>query len=112
MCSSDLPALWRGSVFVGTNAGDLLSVDAGTGEVLWTIHLGGPVWSSPVPIGNVLLQGDCRGYLHAYDLSGDPTVAPPELWSLRLNGCVESTPAVWEGRIWVGTRGGAVFGIG
>ena len=106
------PALWRGSVFVGTNAGDLLSVDAGTGEVLWTIHLGGPVWSSPVPIGNVLLQGDCRGYLHAYDLSGDPTVAPPELWSLRLNGCVESTPAVWEGRIWVGTRGGAVFGIG
>ena len=106
------PALWRGLLFVGTNAGDLLAVDRTTGVTFWRIHLGGPVWSSPVPIGDVLLQGDCQGYLHAYDLSGDLRKRPPELWSLRLNGCVESTPSVWKGRIWVGTRGGAIYGIG
>lgn len=27
-------------------------------------------------------------------------------------GCIESTPAVWHGKIFVGTRGGAIYGIG
>jgi hypothetical protein len=32
---------------------------------------------------------------------------PKEIWSVHLSeGCVESTPAVWNGRIYVGTRGG------
>jgi hypothetical protein len=30
---------------------------------------------------------------------------PPELWSLNLGGCIESTPAIWRGSIYVGTRG-------
>jgi len=38
---------------------------------------------------------------------------PPELWSLRIDGgCIESTPAVWRGMIFVGTRSGGFYGIG
>lgn len=106
------PALWQDTLFVGTNAGDLLALDRMTGRERWRIHLGGPVWSSPVPIGDVLLQGDCQGLLHAYDLSQGVERVPRELWTLRLPGCVESTPAVWKGRIYVGTRGGAIYGVG
>jgi hypothetical protein len=29
-----------------------------------------------------------------------------------LGNCIESTPAVWKGRVYVGTRGGFVYGIG
>jgi len=46
----------------------------------------------------------------AFDIS-KPLREPPELWSLSLGSCIESTPSVLEGRIWVGTRGGGVYGI-
>ena len=36
---------------------------------------------------------------------------PQPLWSIRLGGCIESTPAVWRGRIFVGTRGGALYAL-
>jgi hypothetical protein len=49
--------------------------------------------------------------LHAYDVS-DPRVHPAELWQVTLGGCIESTPAVWHGRIFVGTRAGRFHAIG
>jgi len=104
------PALDRGTVYVATNAGGLLAVDRQTGRIRWKIPLPGPTWSSPVVVGNVLIQGDCNGVLHAYDVSRDG-VRPPELWRLELGGCIEATPAVWRGWIWVGTRAGAMYGI-
>jgi hypothetical protein len=61
-----------------------------------------------VPIDDVLLQGDCGGTLH--DIAR-PLRKPPELWSLSLGSCIESTPSVVRGMIWVGTRGGGVYGI-
>ncbi len=106
------PALYGDMLYVATNYGDLLGIDRMTGRERWRIHLVGPTWSSPVPVNDVLLEGDCGGTLHAYDLSGNPRREPPELWSLQIGGCIESTPSVWHGMIWVGTRGGGVYGIG
>jgi len=105
------PALDRGMVYVATNAGGLLAVDQKSGKVRWKIPLPGPTWSSPVIVDDVLLQGDCSGILHAYDVSRVGH-KPPELWHLKLEGCIEATPAVWRGMIFVGTRGGAMYGIG
>ena len=105
------PALYGRMVYVATNFGDLIGLDRRTGRERWRIHLAGPTWSSPVAIDDVLLQGDCGGVLHAFDISR-PFREPPELWSLSLGSCIESTPSVLEGMIWVGTRGGGVYGIG
>lgn len=105
------PALYGDMLYQATNYGDLIGVNRTTGKVVWRIHLPGPTWSSPVPVDGVLLQGDCAGVLHAYDIS-KPRVAPPELWSVPLGACIESTPAVWHGTIWVGTRGGGMYAIG
>ena len=105
------PALYGRMVYVATNFGDLIGLDRRTGTERWRIHLAGPTWSSPVPIDDVLLQGDCGGTLHAFDIA-KPFREPPELWSLPLGSCIESTPSVLEGMIWVGTRGGGVYGIG
>ena len=106
------PALYRNLLYIATNYGDLIGLDRTTGDERWRIHLVGPTWSSPVPVDDVLLQGDCGGTLHAFDISGNPRREPPELWSLDLGSCIESTPSVWGGWIWVGTRGGGVYGIG
>ena len=59
----------------------------------------------------MLLQGDCDDVMHAYDVS-DESRLPPEQWTVKLEGCIGATPAVWEGLIFLGTRGGAMYGIG
>ena len=68
-------------------------------------------WARRSIVDGIWLQGDCDGVLHAYDVR-NTTVDPPELWQVPLGGCIESTPAVWKGRIYVGTRGGFVYAIG
>ncbi len=105
------PALYRDIVIVATDEGRLMGIDRHTGAVRWSKALPGPTWQSPVVVEDVLMQGDCQGVLHAYDLK-DTRVDPPELWSMTVGGCIESTPAVWSGRIYVGTRGGFLFALG
>ncbi len=105
------PALTRQMVYVPTNAGFLYGLRRDTGEVVWSKRMAGPVWASPVVIGDVLIQADCAGVIRGYDIS-DPGADPPELWRVSLNGCVESTAAVWDGVMYVGARGGSFYAIG
>ncbi|HEX9235002.1 MAG TPA: PQQ-binding-like beta-propeller repeat protein, partial [Actinomycetota bacterium] len=105
------PALYKGVVFVNKTEGGTVAVDAWTGHVLWTIPLPGPTWMSPVPVDDQLLVGDCSGVLHDFDIS-NLRKRPSERWHVQLSGCIESTPAVWHGKIYVGSRGGAIYGIG
>lgn len=105
------PAIYKGVVYADTNHGRILAVSQKTGKILWEKKLPGPTWQSPVVVDDVLLQGDCSGVLHAYDVS-DPKIDPPELWSVQLDGCIESTPTVFQGKIFVGARGGAFYALG
>jgi putative pyrroloquinoline-quinone-binding quinoprotein len=107
------PGLYGDAVFVTTNTGRLLAVRRDRGRIAWELELPPPTWTSPVIVDGVLIVGDCAGALHAYDVGDDPLDGPPrELWSVQLEGCIESTPAVWHGMVYVGSRGGAVYGIG
>jgi hypothetical protein len=100
------PHSWCGSGWTGEPA-----VWEQGGKVLWEKKLPGPTWQSPVVVDDVLIQGDCSGVLHAYDVS-KPGVNPPELWTVKLDGCIESTPTVFKGQIFVGARGGAFYALG
>ena len=106
------PALHDGAIIFGSQGGQFRAVDRETGEDLWSIDgLGFHLWQSPVVVDDVLIMGDCFGTLRGYDVT-DVTIEPPELWALRLDeACIESTPAVWDGTIVVGTRSGGVYGI-
>lgn len=104
------PALYKDVVIAATNGGKLLALDRETGAERWTIKLPGPTWQSPVTVENTLIYGDCNGVLRGYDVS-DTKVVPPQLWELKLGGCLEATPAVWEGSIFVGSRGGKFFAL-
>jgi len=95
-----------GDVVIWTSKpGVIYGIDKNTGQVLWQQKISGPALSSPTLVDGVLIQGDGTGVLHAYDLSS-PRSQPKELWSVQLEGNIESTPVVWKGRIYVGTRGG------
>ena len=104
------PALYGDVVFFSTAAGRVLEVDRGSGAVLHELQVGAPSIASPVVVDGVLILGDCLGDLYAWDVS-DPSVAPPLLWKMRFEGCIESTPAVWKGWLYLGTREGYLYGI-
>ncbi len=104
------PALDRDTVIFDTDEGDVIGIDRASGAVRWHLQLPGPTWQSPVVVDGVLLIGDCAGDLHAYDVT-DTKVAPVPLWTYHIGGCIESTPAVWKGSIYVGTRAGAFHAL-
>jgi PQQ-like domain len=104
------PALYGDVVFFSTAAGRVLEVDRGSGAVLHELQVGAPSIASPVVVDGVLMLGDCLGDLYAWDVS-DPSVEPPLLWRMRFEGCIESTPAVWRGWLYLGTREGYLYGV-
>ena len=99
-----------------THAGELLVVARRDGRVVWRERIGHHEWSSPAVVedadGSVwLVVGTCeRPGLRAYSLA-DPAV-PREVWRVPLPGCVESTPVVWRGQVFVGSRDGFLHGVG
>jgi outer membrane protein assembly factor BamB len=105
------PAIYGDVAYFATTHGRLIAVDRHSGQLLWEKRLGSQTWQSPVVVDDVLVQGDCEGNLNAYDVS-DPKVDPPLRWTVKLEGCIESTPGVWDGRLYVGTRGGKFYAIG
>jgi len=94
-----------------TKPGYIYALDRYTGAFLWKLKVGGPALSSPALVDGVLIQGTGKGLVRAYDFSS-PRTEPTELWSVQLDANIESTPAVWNGRIYVGTRAGRVHAIG
>lgn len=106
------PGLYEDALFATTNTGRLLAIDRDTGKKRWEIDLPPPTWTSPVIVDGVLIVGDCSGSLRAYDVSQPFKKPKKSLWTVKVEGCIESTPAVWKGMIYVGARGGAMYGIG
>lgn len=102
------PALYQNLLIVTIADGRVLGIDRASGDMVWSVELPGPLWSSPVVVDDVLIQADCAGGVHAWSLAG-PTAQPEPLWSVDLAGCIESTPTIWNESIWVGTRGGLMY---
>ncbi len=114
------PAIFGDYLYVATHTGKLLTVERETGTVTNTDFIGDHAWSSPVVIddsaqngGAKLLVATCySGSLRNYSLN-DP--AHPKLTNampLASGACIESTPAVWKGQIFVGTRDGYFYSFG
>ena len=105
------PALGDGVIYASTNPGELLAVDQETGEVVFRETIGWHSWSSPVVVGEELLVASCTGELRSYSIA-DPR-EPVLQWTMQLSqSCIESTPAVWNGRIYVGVRDGKFYAVG
>jgi hypothetical protein len=105
------PGLFGDLAIYTTFTGRAVGIDRTTGVVRWEKKLPAPLMGSPSIVDGIWFQGDCGGVFHAYDVR-NTLVDPPELWQVPLGSCIESTPAVWKGRIYIGTRGGFVYGIG
>jgi outer membrane protein assembly factor BamB len=108
------PALAGDTLYAATNTGNLLAIDTGDGTVVWSDDVGVHAWSSPVVVDNTLLVAidcDIDSGFRAYDISDRHQ--PEPLWESRVTGgCIESTPAVWNGTLFVGSRDGFFYALG
>ena len=99
------PALHEGLLYVNTHNGELLVVDSEDGSVVWSDSVGWHSWSSPVVVDDKLVVATCLGDLRGYSLD-DPR-EPRLEWEVEGNGaCLEATPVVWDGAIYLGSRDG------
>jgi len=92
--------------------GVMLALAKADGREIWRRPLRTDAWSSPTGLFDAvsgrtwLLQGDRGGRLHLVD-GKDGRIAH----TLRLDGTIEASPAVFDDVAVVGTRGGTIFGI-
>jgi len=116
-------AVWQGKVYVGSFDGRLIALDAGTGQLVWSVDTlidrsksysitGAPrIVKGKVLIGNGGAEFGVRGYVTAYDadtgkqvwrfytVPGDPKL-PPE------NAAMAKAMKTWDGDGWVKWGGG------
>jgi outer membrane protein assembly factor BamB len=107
------PALVDATLIVPTNTGRLLAVDTETGEIVWEDHVGGAAWSSPIVVDKQMLVTtgcETEPTIRAYDIT-DPR-NPMMTFDIPVDACIESTPALWEGRFFVGSRNGYFYAFG
>jgi len=102
------PAIYEDLVIFPTDQGKVHGIDRITGDIRWTLELSGKAWSSPAIVDGVMVLGDCSGQLRAFDLS-DTSIAPPQLWRVRTEGCIEATAVIWEGTVYAGSRDGYLY---
>lgn len=106
------PTLYKDMLYVSTHNGALLGIDRQTGETVWRKSLSYHDWASCAVVDHTLIVGDTLGVLHAWDVS-NTRVDPPAVWSLTVSkSALESTPAVWKGKIYLGSRDGYFYCFG
>jgi len=107
------PALGDGYVYAATHTGRLLGVDADSGDVVWEDEIGFHAWSSPLIVDGHLIVATCDPpMIRSYSLARPHS---PELsWTVEeaAGGCIESTPVIWNGQIYVGSRDGYMRAYG
>ncbi|MBC3958557.1 outer membrane protein assembly factor BamB [Morganella morganii] len=116
--SADIPAMLSGGltvsgehVYVGTERGTLIALNANDGEIAWTANAGGEVLSRPEVSDGLVLVHTGNGLLQAFD-----TASGEQRWSLNLDTPSlsvrgESAPAVAMGAAFVGGDNGRVSAV-
>jgi eukaryotic-like serine/threonine-protein kinase len=109
------PAVANGVVYIGSLNRNFYALSADTGQQIWSKYIG-PVRSSPAVVGNVVYVGCDFFYLYALDTS-----TGNELWKAYILTASDfsatyvymyASPAVANGRIYIGTNEGNVLAFG
>lgn len=98
------PAYATGTIFVGTDSGQLLALDAGSGALKWAAAAAGPVESSPAVSGGRVFFGCNKGVLYAVDAESGLGE-----WEKLAGGRIEGRPLVMGDSVFVGTTEGKAY---
>lgn len=82
-------AIASGKVVIGSDAGNLVALEADGGKKLWEFATGAPIRCSPAVAGDLVYCGSDSGKFHALDLNSGK-----EKWSFHCGGPVQASPAI------------------
>ena len=89
----------------GTDGGLIIALDKSTGEEKWRVEQADGIWSAPV----MIYDENGKGYILQCDRGGKLTlysgIDGQAMCSIDLGSRIESTPAVFNNTLVVGTRG-------
>lgn len=93
------------------HGGLMLALDKVTGSIVWEKTMQQYAWSSPTAVYDeqgkgYLVQCDASGVVHLIEGISGQTLA-----TLKLNGNVEGSPAIFDNLFVVGTRSRTIYGI-
>jgi outer membrane protein assembly factor BamB len=101
------PAVEGKTVFVGNDDGRVYAIELVSGDPLWTVETGAPIWSKPLIAPGLVVFGTLGGHLFAVRRT-DGAV----LWRTVAGKSVYlSDPSRWRDQVVVGTTDGAVSGF-
>lgn len=92
-------AIVGGTVFVGSQKGELVALSLENGSVYWKFPTGNPIGeSSPAYGSGVVYIGDLGGWLNAISATDGK-----KLWAFKVNGEIKSSPVVVGDRVLIGS---------
>lgn len=92
-------AIVGGTVFVGSQKGDLVALSLENGSVYWKFATGSPIGESSPAYGNgIVYIGDLGGWLNAINASDGRKV-----WAFKTNGEIKSSPVVIGNKVLIGS---------
>ncbi len=103
------PAVANDIIYIGANDNKTYALNATTGELKWSftaygaVYLGlpSPFWSSPIVVDGIVYIGNQDSVVYALNATTGTVV-----WAQTVYGaCTGSSPAVVEGRLYIGTAG-------
>ena len=92
-------AIVGGTVFVGSQKGELVALSLENGSVYWKFSTGSPIGeSSPAYGGGVVYIGDLGGWINALNATDGR-----KLWAFKTGGEIKSSPVVIGDRVLIGS---------
>ena len=92
-------AIVGGTVFVGSQKGELVSLNLENGSVYWRYKIDDPIGeSSPAFSNGVVYVGDLNGWLHAVNSSDGK-----KIWAFKTGSEIKSSPVVVGDRVLIGS---------
>jgi outer membrane protein assembly factor BamB len=92
-------AIVGGTVFVGSQKGELVALSLENGSVYWKFSTGSPIGESSPAYGNgVVYIGDLGGWLNALNATDGR-----KLWAFKTNGEIKSSPVVVGDQVLIGS---------
>ncbi|HET6892184.1 MAG TPA: PQQ-binding-like beta-propeller repeat protein [Pyrinomonadaceae bacterium] len=92
-------AIVGGTVFVGSQKGELVALNLDNGQVYWKYATGASIGeSSPAYSGGVVYIADLNGWINALNASDGR-----KLWAFKTNGEIKSSPVVTGDRVLIGS---------
>src|ERR1044072_7270853 len=92
-------AIVGSTVFVGSQKGELLSVNLDNGAVYWKYTIDAPIGeSSPAYSNGVVYVGDLGGWFHAVNATDGK-----KIWAFKTGSEIKSSPVVVGDRVLIGS---------